>query len=523
VTWEKEVKEIKHKRHLAEEMGGKDSVALQHSKGRLTIRERIHGILDENSFDEVGKAAGHSDYDENGKLKGFTPANFVLGFGKINDRPVVIGGEDFSLKGGSPNAAGLRKSIYTEELAIQYKLPLVRLHEGAGGSVGGASQEKTNRPTSDPVYQQSRFISLAKTMGQVPVVTAALGPVAGLPASRLVASHFSIMTKSSLVLIAGPKVVKRALNIDISKEDLGGPDIHLKSGVINNYAESEEEAFDQIKMFLSYLPNNAWSFPEKLIPSDQEDGCEDLLLDIIPKDRRKPYSMRKIIKAVLDKNDGNEIFFEIGKKFGPSLITGLGRLNGNTVGVIANDCMFYAGAMTASAAKKLERFSDFCNSFHIPVLSFVDEPGFMIGPESEKQGTIRFGTATITAILQSRVPWASVHIHKSFGVAATAHFGPNSYTLLWPSALSGALPVEGGVAVAFSREIAAANDPVKKQKELEELLAKRQSPVPRAEGFSAHELIDPRETRPKLISWLEIALKAYKLEPPTPFMITMRP
>ena len=523
MSWEKEVKDIKNKRHIAEQMGGKEATDLQHNKGRLTIRERIEGVLDKKSFDEVGKIAGHSEYDTEGTLKNFTPANFVLGFGKINKRSVVIGGEDFSLKGGSPNAAGLRKSIYTEELALKYKLPLIRLHEGAGGSVGGANQEKKNKPTSDPVFQPSRFISLANTLGQVPVITAALGPVAGLPASRLVASHFSIMTKSSLVLIAGPKVVKRALNIEISKEDLGGPNVHLKSGVINNLAETEEEAFDQIKRFLSYVPDNAWTFPERISPDDQVDRCEDLLIDIIPKDRRKPYSMRKIIHAVLDKNGSDEAFFEIGKKFGPSLITGLGRLNGNTVGIIANDCMFYAGAMTASAAKKLERFSDFCNSFHIPILSFVDEPGFMIGPESEKEGTIRFGTATIAAILQSRVPWASVHIHKSFGVAATAHFGPNSYTLLWPSALSGALPVEGGVAVAFSKEIAAASDPIKKQKELEELLAKRQSPVPRAEGFSAHELVDPRETRPKLISWLEIALKAYKLEPPTPFMITMRP
>jgi len=523
LTWKKEVTEIKDKKNRAEEMGGKDAVNLQHSKGKLTIRERIDGILDKKSFNEVGKMAGHSEYDEDGNIENFTPANFVLGHGKINGRSVVIGGEDFSLKGGSPNAAGLRKSIYTEELALKYKLPLIRLHEGAGGSVGGANQEKTNKPTSDPVFQPSRFISLAKTMGAVPVITAALGPVAGLPASRLVASHFSIMTKSSLVLIAGPKVVKRALNLDISKEDLGGPNVHLKSGVINNLAETEEEAFDQIKKFLSYVPNNAWTYPEKLNSNDKEDRCEDLLIDIIPKDRRKPYNMRKIIDAVLDRNDQDSNFFEIGKKFGSSLITVLGRLNGNTVGVIANDCMFYAGAMTASAAKKLERFSDFCNSFHIPIISFVDEPGFMIGPDSEKQGTIRLGTAAITAILQSRVPWASVHIHKSFGVAATAHFGPNCYTLLWPSALSGALPVEGGVAVAFSKEIASAENPEEKQKELENLLSKRQSPIPRAEGFSAHDIIDPRETRPKLISWLEIALKAYKLDPPTPFMTTMRP
>ena len=221
-------------------------------------------------------------------------------------------------------------------------------------------------------------------MGEVPVATAALGPVAGLPASRLVASHFSVMTESSLVLIAGPKVVKRALNIDVTKEALGGPEVHLKSGVINNLAKTEDDAFEQIKTFLSFVPDNAWTFPDAISTTDKEDRCDDLLIDIIPKDRRRPYSVRKIITSLLDINDDQSTFFEIGKKYGPSLVTGLGRLNGQSVGVIANDCMFYAGAMTTSASKKLERFSDFCNSFHIPIISLVDEPGFMIGPESEK-------------------------------------------------------------------------------------------------------------------------------------------
>ena len=523
MTWEKEAKEINEKRNFADQMGGKEAVELQYKKGRLPVRERINRILDNKSFNEIGKSAGFSEYNDNGSLKKFTPGNFILGFGKINKRPVVIGGEDFSLKGGSPNAAGLRKSIYTEELALKYKVPLIRLHEGAGGSVGGTNQEKSNRPTSDAVYTPSRFISLANTLGEVPVATAALGPVAGLPASRLVASHFSVMTESSLVLIAGPKVVKRALNIDVTKEALGGPEVHLKSGVINNLAKTEDDAFEQIKTFLSFVPDNAWSFPDSISTNDKEDRCDDLLIDIIPKDRRRPYSVRKIITSLLDINDDQSTFFEIGKKYGPSLVTGLGRLNGQSVGVIANDCMFYAGAMTTSASKKLERFSDFCNSFHIPIISLVDEPGFMIGPESEKSGTIRFGTAAISAIMQSRVPWASVHMHKSFGVAATAHYGPDSFTLLWPSALSGALPVEGGVAVAFSKEIARAKNPEKKQKELEDQLAQRQSPIPRAEGFSAHDLIDPRETRPRLISWLELALKAYRLKSPKPYLVTMRP
>jgi acetyl-CoA carboxylase carboxyltransferase component len=184
--------------------------------------------------------------------------------------------------------------------------------------------------------------------------------------------------------------------------------------------------------------------------------------------------------------------------------------------------MFYAGAMTAAAAQKLRRFVDFCNSFHLPVLSFVDEPGFMIGPDSEAVGTIRHGTAAISAVLQSRVPWASVQVQKAFGVAAQAHFGPAPYVLSWPSAASGALPVEGGVAVAFAREIAAAPDPAARQKELEDMLAASQSPFPRAEGLSVHEIIDPRETRPKLAAWLELA-QAAQTDPPEPFTTTMRP
>ena len=287
----------------------------------------------------------------------------------------------------------------------------------------------------------------------------------------------------------------------------------------NNKIESSAGIQNNSKAILAYTLNKKSSNSS----NSQTLNEDDLLIDIIPKDRRRPYSVRKIIRSIIDKNDDQSTFFEIGKKYGPSLVTGLGRLNGQSVGVIANDCMFYAGAMTTSASKKLERFSDFCNSFHIPIISLVDEPGFMIGPESEKSGTIRFGTAAISAIMQSRVPWASVHMHKSFGVAATAHYGPDSFTLLWPSALSGALPVEGGVAVAFSKEIAKAKNPEKKQKELEDQLAQRQSPIPRAEGFSAHDLIDPRETRPRLISWLELALKAYRLKSPKPYLVTMRP
>ena len=523
MSWQDQIDEIHQRRALAKQQGGAEAVDKHHAKGRLTIRERIDGLLDDNSFDEVGEGAGVPEYDENGKLKDFQPANFILGFGQLDGRKVIVGGEDFTVKGGSPNPAGLRKSVYTEELALQYKMPLIRLHEGGGGSVGGTGQDKKRRPLGEPVFSTSRFVPLAKTLGVVPVATAALGPVAGLPAARLVASHFSVMTENAAVLIAGPQVVKRALGHDMTKEELGGPAVHLKSGAIDNLAVDEQDAFDQIRQFLSYLPDNAWAFPPHLSNDDKIDRCDDTLASIVPTNRRQPFQMRKIINAVVDQQNGDSSFFEMGHKYGPSLITGLARLNGHAVGVIGNDCMFYAGAMTASAAQKLRRFADFCNSFHLPIVSFVDEPGFMIGPDSEMAGTIRHGTAAISAVLQSRVPWASVQVLKAFGVAAQAHFGLESYILSWPSAASGALPVEGGVAVAFGREIAAADDPEARQKELEDMLAATQSPFPRAEGLSVHEIIDPRETRPKLIAWLENAQHAYRTTAPEPYLTTMRP
>ncbi len=520
MSWEKDVNEIKKREKLTLNQGGDESVRLHHEKGRKTLRERLDIILDKDSFDEIGKISGSSEYNDDGDLENFTPANFLLGFGRINNRHIIIGGEDFTLKGGSPNPAGLRKSIYTEELALKYKIPLIRLHEGGGGSVtgSGGSAKKPTIPNSEPVFSKNRFQTLSQCLGVIPVATAALGPVAGLPAARLVASHFSVMTENSQVLIAGPAVVKRALGVEISKEDLGGPEVHLRSGVVDNLAENEEDALHQIQRFLSYLPDNYMNLPPSITSKDKIERKEEELLSIIPENRRKAYDMRKLLKLVLD----NNTFFEMSRSYGSSLITGLGRLNGHTVAIIANDCMFYAGAMTSEASQKLRRFVDFINTFNVPVLSFVDEPGFMIGPESEKAGTIRHGTAAISSVMQSIVPWASIIVRKVYGVAGAAHFAPDGYVLSWPSAESGALPVEGGVAIAFKKEIENADNPEEKRKELEELLSKRSSPFPRSENFSVHELIDPRETRPKLISWIELAVKS-QIALKEPYRTTMLP
>ena len=501
MAWDEEIREIHRKRKLAKTLGGEEGVARQHKKGRLTIRERINGLLDQDSFRELGMGAGSAYRDEGGNVTQFLPANFVLGFGKIEGRDCIIGGEDFTLRGGSPNAAGLRKSIYAEDLALEYKMPLIRLHEGGGGSVTGTGGEKGAPATvGSPVFEAPRFRAVAKTMNTVPVATAALGPVAGLPASRLVSSHFCVMTKDTAqVLVAGPAVVERALGEKLTKEQLGSAAIHTRNGVADNVADDEIDAFAQIRRFLSYMPRNVWELVPDQDIGDPLDRVEEELATIVPRDRRQPYDMRKLIALVADNNS----FFEMGRKFGPGQIVGFARMNGQSVGIFGNDCRYYAGSMTAAGAQKVRKFVETCETFHIPIIALVDEPGFMIGREAEKAGTIKFGTAAVLAVADSSVPWASVVIKKSYGVAAAAHYGNNAYKLLWPSAEMGALPLEGGVAVAFGREIAAAKDPDAKRNELENMMAARLSPFPRAESFSAHDVIDPRETRPMLCEWLD--------------------
>ncbi len=498
MSWEKEVTELERRRHLAKQQGGPEGIARQHARGRLTIRERIDALLDPGTFSEHGRATALPDYDENDEFTGFVPANYVVGFGRIEGRRVVVGGEDFTLKGGSPNAAGLRKSVYAEHLASRSRVPLVRMLEGGGGSVRGSGRK--GGTVGEPVYTEPRFKIIADAMGQVPIASAALGAVAGFPAGRLVASHFSVMTRyTSQVLIGGPALVERALGVKMSKEALGGVDVHSLSGVVDNVAEDEHDAFRQIRRFLGYLPSNVWQNAPRIASDDPVDRMEPELLDIVPRDSNAPFEMRAIMEMVMDAGS----VFEMGRTYGPSQITALARLAGQPVGVLGNDCNFYAGAMTAEAAQKYRRFVEMCDMFHLPIVNFVDQPGFMIGPEAERAGTIRYGMAAVAAAVQARVPWASVQVHKGFGVATAAHFGDNAYVLSWPSVESGALPLEGGVAVAFHREIAASEDPEAKRKEIEDRLRQARSPFPRAESFSVHELIDPRETRPMLAEWVD--------------------
>lgn len=500
MPWQDRAKEIDERRQLAKRQGGEDAVRRQHDKGRLTIRERIDQVVDKGSLREIGPIAGAGERNEDGTLS-FSPANFVLGIGRVNGRHCVVGGEDFTMGAGSPNPAGLRKSIYTEELALQYRIPLVRLHEGSGASITGSGGKKSYS-SPDPVYAPDRFESIARCLGSVPVVSAALGAVAGLPAGRFAASHYAIMTRAtSQILTGGPALVERALGVKLTKEELGGAQVHEHSGLVDDVVDDEMQAFATIRQFLSYLPQNVWELPARIESQQPAERAANELEAIVPSNRRRIYEMRRIVQGVVDSGS----FFEMGCKFGPGQITGLARLAGHSIGIFASDPKHNAGSLTAAGAQKLRRFVDLCQTFHLPIVTFIDEPGFMIGPDAEREATIRHGAAALISVALSTVPWAAVQIRKSMGLANYAHRPTGAYTLAWPSAESGALPVEGGVALAFRREIAAAPDPAAKRTELEDQFAALQSPFRQAEAFGVHDLIHPSETRSRLEEWIELA------------------
>jgi acetyl-CoA carboxylase carboxyltransferase component len=343
-----------------------------------------------------------------------------------------------------------------------------------------------------------------ENLSRVPVVAAALGPVAGLGAARVVASHFSVIVRDrAQMFVAGPPVVAAAMGESPDKEELGGARTQTGAGAIDNEAGDEDDALDQLRRFLSYLPGNAWELPPLTATTDPADRREEDLLSIVPRDRRKPYKVRRILEAVCDAGS----VFELGARYGGSLVTAFARLGGRPVGVLASDPRFYGGGMTAAASDKLVRFVDTCDQFRVPIVNFVDQPGFLIGSESERQGTIRRGTRAMYASYQASVPWASVLVRKVFGVAGAGHGNAQALNLrfAWPSGDWGSLPIEGGIQAAYRRELEAADDPVALHADIVERLDAVRSPFRTAERFGVEEIIDPRDTRPILCDWAERA------------------
>ena len=506
--WQREVDEIRRRKSFAKRMGGKEKVARQKAQGKMTVRARITALLDKGSFSEIGALAGRGDYDDHGVVKDVMPANCVMGRGKVHRRPVVVSGDDFTVRGGAADAAIWQKQVMAEQLAHEYRLPMIRLIDGTGGggSVKSLDVDKRTYVPANPGWEW-----VVANMARVPVVALGLGPVAGLGAARLVTSHCSIMVKGlSQLFVAGPPVV-RHLGENVDKESLGGTAIHAHNGAVDLVVESEQEAFKAARRFLSYLPQSVDELAEQAPCTDDPKRREAWLLKAVPRNRRQVYHMRKILHAVLD----TDSFFEIGSLWGRSVITGFARLHGWPVAVLAGDPYHYAGGWTAQAAQKVERFVDLAETFHLPVVHFVDNPGFVIGVAAEKAATIRHGARALAAVYQAKTPWCSVLVRKVFGVAGAAHANAARvhYRYAWPSGDWGSLPMEGGIEAAFKSQMEQSDDPKALRAEIEARMNRIRSPFRTAESFLVEDIIDPRDTRPLLCEFADLSAKLRKAGP----------
>lgn len=492
--------ELRQRRQMGTRMGGEEAVAKYKARGRQSARERIAALLDGGSFRELGRITGRGTYDAEGRLQDLQPVNAIIGTGRVEGRKVVVSADDYTIRAGSSEGSLSDKWVYAERMALGQQLPIVRLVDTAGGSVKLLLQGSSSKI---PGYANWPAVDLLKT---VPVVGVALGACAGLGAVKVLLSHFSIMVRDqSQVFAAGPPVVKQAYGIDIDKNDLGGYKVHRKSGLVHNEAVDEADALRQARQFLSYLPRSAHRLPDRVPPTDDTERADDWLQHAIPQDRRKIYDPRKIMASLFDRDS----VFEIGRWQGGSIITAFARLNGWPVGVLCSDPRVAGGAMTLVAANKMERHAKLCDTFGLPMVNLVDQPGNATGPDAELVGTLLGAVRVVQVIEDVRIPWLSIIMRRAFGMAGGLHapkyFPALNYRFAWPTARWGSIPIEGGVDAAHKSEIEAADDPVAARAALEARYHHIGSPFRTAEQFGILDIIDPRETRSLLCDWIEDA------------------
>lgn len=484
----------------------------QKEAGKLWVRERIALLLDKGSFREVGSIAGHVKWKQ---LDGsreepvdYTPYNNLQGFGKLRGRQIVFTADDFSIRAGHQDGNLMEKTLYMEKMAVALKLPMVKLVDG---SSGGGSVTSIVKQGFSYVPPLTGFGVVIEQLNKgIPNLGAVLGPAIGLGAARAVSCHFSVMAADVGSLFnAGPKVVAGAtFEEGLSFTELGGPAMHCTNGTIDNYAVNEAEAFEQIRTVLQYLPNCGTQIPPVIASEDPDDRISTELRSIIPRKRERMYDQRKVISTVVDASS----WFEIGALWGRNAIVGLARLGGRPVGIIANNPEISTGALDTFGSQKITRHLKFCDVFNLPILQFVDVPGYAIGTIAERTATMRWGVELAKAYYSTTIPLFSVIVRKVYGVAGGIMVDCRDprMRVAWPSGEWGSLPLEGGVEVGHSAELRQIEKEqgVEARKarlaELHAMYKRLMNPVRTANAFSIEELIDPAVTRSVVVEWCRI-------------------
>ncbi len=476
--WDATLEDLRHRRQIAEAMGGPEKVAHRREQGRLDCRSRIDHLLDSDSFTEIGTLAGEVPADA-----------LVTGVGRIDGRPVAVGAEDFTTMGGSIGPAASSKRWRVADLARRERIPLIMLLEGAGhrpplpGDVGGGGP--------GDLQAQGRL------SGLVPMVCGVMGPSAGHGAITAPLCDLALMTPDAAIFTAGPPVVKAALGEEIDKADLGGPAVAITSGVIHNLAADDVSLLADIRSYLSYLGSSAWERPPWVDTGDTGHRELEDLLNVIPRDGSSGYDSRQVVSRLVD----GGAFFQIQPDFGPSIVCALARIGGDALGVVANQPAVMAGSIDVDAAEKAAHFIQLCDSFHLPLVFLADTPGVLAGRASEQAGILRAGARMYAA--QTRASTVKIHVtvRKAYGfgssVMAMNPYDEQTLGLAFPGSTLGAMGAEGaGNAV---------NADAATRHQLEG--AENDSSYRSAAGLSFDEIIDPRELRNAVLAGLEVSAR----------------
>jgi acetyl-CoA carboxylase carboxyltransferase component len=488
--------------------GGKDRIAKQHEGGKLTARERLELLLDPGTFQEIDAFVTHQSTNFGMEKKKFLGDGVVTGFGRVHGRLVYVYAQDFTVLGGSLGEQQAKKICKIMDLAMQNGAPVIGFNDSGGARI----QEGVNSLAG---YGEIFFRNTLAS-GVIPQVTAIMGPCAGGAVYSPAITDFVIMTKgTSHMFVTGPEVVKAVTGEESTFEDLGGSFVHTtKSGVANLEADDEYDAIQGIQKLLSYLPSNNRETPPRAVHQDDKWRMDEEIVELVPEDPRKPYDMGEVIRRIVDYGE----FYQIHGNYAKNILVGFARLDGHTVGIVANQPAVLAGALDIDASVKAARFIRFCDAFNIPLVTFVDVPGFLPGLDQEHKGIIRHGAKMIYAYCEATVPKLTVVTRKSYGgayiVMCSKHLR-SDYNLAWPGTEIAVMGPDGAVKIVFKREILNADDPAARQKELEEEYRRKfANPYVAAERGFLDDIIEPKETRPRLIEALTTLLNKREERPP---------
>lgn len=493
--------------------GRPEAVEKQHESGKLTARERIEYLCDDGSFRELGQLAGPApttpetrDWDrEDAPYDGV-----VTGIGEIDGRPVAISATDFTVLGGSSGATGGKKSGRIADLALRRGFPLITLYDAGGHRIQEGLDARSYAHGGD-------FRKRTQMSGWVPQIAAMMGPGFGGPANAAASCDFIPMVDGTATMgVAGPALANAALGRDLTKEELGGAEFHAsETGMADMVCEDDEDCLDRIKRFLSYLPSNANNTPpivEDNKPPYQE--SREQLIDVIPTDTKKGYDIYSIIEGIIDRDS----FFEIKPDYAQNIIVGFARLEGQPIGVVANNPRIIAGTFDVAATEKSSHFISLCDAFNLPLLYLMDTPGVMPGPDSERQGIVRHAGKPLFEMNRSTVPKISIVLRRGYGFGYVLMAGgrstDNELTAVWPTAEIAAMGIEGAVDLVYGHKVEAADDPEAKREELVRKFINRTGAVRAVEHFGVDAAIDPKDTRQWVLETIERSDEPYEEEWP---------